>query len=370
MKDRIIQQKRLFKYFDFTLTLLTFGLLSIGLIFVFSSTYSNSITFSIFFKKQLIGAMCGIFIYLFFSLSDFKNLSRLGFLAYFLVLFLLGYTIIAGLLGMGARRWISLYFFRAQPSEAAKLFLPAAISYHFFGEQEKKIEFKNFLYPIFILFMSFLLIVKQPDLGTALLILISGFLLLWIIGLNKKFFIIGALCTLIGAPILWQFLKPYQQNRILVLLGSGDARNEGYQIEQSKIAIGSGGLFGKGFLGGTQNKLGFLPEDHTDFIFSVICEEIGFIGALFILLIFACLFLRIFLIIFALNNNLYKFICLGLVLHMLLSLLINIGMVIGLLPIVGIPLPLFTYGISNLWVNLASIGWINNASIRKLHLKH
>lgn len=367
MKDRIIHNKRLLRYFDFTLTTITFIILTIGLMFVFSSTYSISNEFSIFFKKQLIGTLCGIFIYLFFSLSDFKNLSRMGFYAYFFILFLLGYTIISGFLGMGARRWISLYFFRAQPSEAAKLFLPAFISYYFFGDDEKEILLKNFIFPISILFVSFILIQKQPDLGTSLLILISGFVLLWSIGLNKNFFIIGGFITLIAAPILWQFLKPYQKNRILVLLGKGDTKNEGYQIEQSKIAIGSGGILGKGFLNGTQNKLGFLPEDHTDFIFSVVCEELGFIGAIIILLLFCFLALRIFLIIFSLNQNLYKFVCLGLSLPLLLSIIINIGMVIGLLPIVGIPLPLFTYGLSNLWITLASLGWINNASMRKFH---
>ena len=171
----------------------------------------------------------------------------------------------------------------------------------------------------------------------------------------------------IGTPYIWTKLKPYQKKRILVLLGYGDKKNERYQLEQAKISIGSGGLTGTGLFNGTQNKLLFLPEDHTDFIFAVICEEFGFIGAIMALLLFTILFFKIILIIVQISNLSEQIIVFGLLLHIMLSVIINIGMVIGILPIVGIPLPLFSYGISNLWVTMASLGCINNISMKRFY---
>ena len=186
-------------------------------------------------------------------------------------------------------------------------------------------------------------------------------------GLSKYFLLAGLALSVAAAPLLWKCLKPYQQNRVLVMFGYGDARKERYQIEQSKIAIGSGGVLGKGLLKGTQNKLQFLPEDHTDFIFSVICEEWGLIGALMVILLFLALFMRLFFIIVSIETLFEQIIALGLMLPILLSVCINIGMVIGLLPIVGIPLPLVSYGMTNLIITFASLGWINNIAIRRFY---
>ncbi len=366
--------RRYFRYFDWISFGLTITLLSIGLLFIFSSTYNPEKPFSIFFKKQLFGVISGLVIYLYFCIKDLKTLDRFGYFIYFIVLALLSYTLFVNVLVMGAKRWISLYFFKFQPSELTKLFLPIFMA-HYFSEQNpahyesfsKKIPFKKFLFPLFILLISFLLVSKQPDLGTALIILFTGLIILWYIGIDKKFFLISITLITISAPFLWTVLKPYQKQRILVLMGQGDTKKERYQIEQSKIAIGSGSLTGKGFLQGTQNKLAFLPEDHTDFIFSVICEELGFAGALFILLMFALLFTRIIFIILQLNNLFEQIIAIGLLSHLMLSVCINICMVIGLLPIVGIPLPLISYGITHLWINLASLGWLNNLSIRRFY---
>ncbi len=366
--------RRYFRYFDWISFVLILALLCIGLLFVFSSTYTIDRPFSIFFKKQLAGIISGLCIYLFFCTKDLRHVGKYGFWIYFLVIGLLAYTFINGWIGMGAKRWISLYLFRFQPSELTKLFLPVFLA-HYFREQKsskyhkqfKPITFNEFVFPLIILFISFVLILKQPDLGTALVFLLSGMILLWFIGINKNFFIISGLIIIIGAPFLWTVLKPYQKQRILVLLGEGDAKKERYQLEQSKIAIGSGGLTGNGLLKGTQNKLAFLPEDHTDFIFSVICEEWGFLGALLVLLLFSLLFTRIILIILSLTNLFDQIISIGLLCHIMLSFCINIGMVTGLLPIVGIPLPLFSYGITHLWITLASLGWINNIAVRRFY---
>lgn len=364
----IIFTKRYFKYFDW----ISFGLMmllaSIGLIFVFSATYTEIQPFSVFFKKQLFGIISGIFLYIIFSITDYRNLAHWGSIGYFLVTSLLVFTLIKGAIGMGAQRWIDLLFFRFQPSELAKLFLPAFITYHLYERNDvPQYHFADYLPILFTLGISTVLILKQPDLGTALLILCVGLLLLWFAGLSKKFFLASALLALLCAPLGWHFLKPYQKNRISVFLGAGERSKERYQLEQSKIAIGSGGFFGKGLLHGTQNRLMFLPEGRTDFIFAVLCEEWGFFGALIILMLYTLLFSRLLFIVYSITNFYAQLLAFGLLIHILFSTIINIGMVTGLLPIVGIPLPLMSYGISNLWITCASLGWINGISIRRFY---
>ncbi len=363
--------RRYFRYFDWLSLFILITLSTIGLLFVFSATFTPENPFSFFFKKQLFGVITGFFIYFFFSFKDLRNFARLSHLFYYLTLILLSYTYFAGQIGMGAKRWISLYFFKFQPSELSKLFLPPFIATYFIEQNLPKFHarfslyWKEFIFPIIILFTSFFLILKQPDLGTALIVLATGFIMLRIIGLPDKVFVITALFLLAISPIVWKNLKTYQQKRILVLFGKGDKQKDRYQIEQSKIAIGSGGKWGKGLLKGTQNKLAFLPENHTDFIFSVICEEWGFFGALIILLLFFTLFTRITYVILQTKNIFDQIVGIGLLSHILLSTIINIGMSVGILPIVGIPLPFISYGISNLWISFASIGWLNNIAIRR-----
>jgi len=350
------------------------ALLGLGLLFVFSATYKPEAPYSLFFKKQLLGVGTGMLIYFYFCGKDFRRLARWGFVGYFVTLLLLMYSIVGGWIAMGAKRWISLYFFKFQPSELAKLCLPVFLASYFSELELPKfyanppIPFRDFFFPLGMLFFTFVLILKQPDLGTALVVLCSGLIILWFIGIPRTFFLALALVGAIGTPVLWKCLKPYQQNRILVLFGYGDARKERYQIEQSKIAIGSGGITGKGLLQGTQNKLEFLPEDHTDFIFSVICEEWGFLGALFIILLYALLLTRLVIVIAQVRNFFEQIVAVGLLTHILLSVGINIGMVTGMLPIVGIPLPLFSYGLTNLWITLASLGWLNNIAIRRFYI--
>jgi rod shape determining protein RodA len=359
--------RRYFRYFDWMSFALLAILSSIGLLFVFSATYKPDAPYSIFFKKQLVGIASGFFLYFIFSLVDFRSLARWGYFLYFCILGLLLFTLIKGSIGMGAQRWISLGIIKFQPSELAKLFLPAFIAYYFHTQESEKTSLQDCL-PVFgILGLSFVLILKQPDLGTALIISFSGLLLIWLAGLDKKYFIVGFCCLLFSAPISWHYLKPYQKQRILVFLGHGNNQKERYQIEQSKIAIGSGGLVGKGFKKGTQNRLMFLPESRTDFIFAVICEEWGFLGGMTILLLFLMLFMRIMHIIFSLHDPYHQLLGIGLLIHLIYSTMINIGMVTGLLPIVGIPLPFISYGITHLWIAFASMGWLNSIAIRRFY---
>jgi len=361
----LVLNKRFLRNFDWFSFFVIVTIASLGLLFVFSATYKPTRPFSLFFKKQLFGIISGIFLYIFFSMVDHRQLMRFGYFLYFLVIASLTFTLIKGSVGMGAQRWINLMFFKVQPSELAKLLLPAFIAYFLKTKKDQSlVTFRNFIPILLILSISFLLILKQPDLGTALILLFSGLVLLWLAGIGKIFFLSILILSAIGTPCYWKMLKPYQKKRLEVFFGYGTNRKERYQIEQSQISIGSGGLVGKGILKGTQNKLFFLPESRTDFIFSVICEEWGFLGAISILFLYMILFLRLLAIAARLHCQFLQIFAVGLILHIIISAIINIFMVTGLLPTVGIPLPLMSYGLSNLWTTFISLGCFNSIKIQ------
>ncbi len=363
-------KKRFLQQIDWISLFLITVLSGIGIFFVFSATYTPEQPYSIFFKKQLFGLCSGLLIYTLCSIIDYRSLTRWGYFGSWFVIGLLVFTLIKGHIGMGAQRWINLGFFKLQPSELAKLLFPAFITHYLYTHKDTFSFSMKDLWPVIAtLFISFALILKQPDLGTALILMFSGLLLLWLAGINKKFFYYGAAILLLTAPLSWKILKPYQKKRIAVFLGYGESNKERYQIEQSKIAIGSGGWFGKGFLRGTQNTMQFLPESRTDFIFSVIAEELGFAGVLFVLLLYLALFIRMFIFIANIQSPFTQLLATGLIMHTILSALINIGMVTDLLPIVGIPLPLMSYGLSNLWITFASFGWLNSIAVRRSILR-
>lgn len=363
MNNNYLIQKRSFDYITFFLT----AVLSMcGLILIYSATYTADQPFSLFFVKQCFGLCSGIIIYFLCLLPDYRTIIRYGYIAYFGTILLLIFTLIKGSIGMGGQRWINLIFFKFQPSEITKFLFPAYVVNYLHTQKKIVIHsFALFIPMLVILGLSFILILKQPDLGTALIILLSGLIICWLAGLDKKFFLYSALIFLFMGPIIWSVaLRDYQKNRIIVFFGHGDQKKEGYQIEQARIAIGSGGLWGKGLFNGTQNKLRFLPESRTDFIFAVLCEELGLCGALFIIFCYMCLFFRSFLLITTLKDTYTQLFAGGLLLPILLATIINISMVLGMLPIVGIPLPLMSYGLSNLWITIACLGVFQNIMIR------
>ncbi len=346
--------------FDGISFILTILIALIGVLCIYSATYTLLVPISLLCKKQFFGLITGAIIYLVFANLNYHRLCYMGYWAYFMVILLLIFTILLGSIGMGAQRWINLGIIKFQPSELTKLFLPAYIVFYLKSENNHPAySFSTFIPLLISLAASTILILKQPDLGTAMLVLSTGLIVFWLAGLSKKFFMWGLLIILISGPIVWNGLHEYQKKRITVFLGFGDKSREGYQITQSKIAIGSGGFFGKGFRQGTQNKLKFLPESQTDFIFSVICEELGYLGALILLALYLALYWRIFLFMQKVANFFAKLLAAGLLAHVIISTIVNISMVAGLLPTVGIPLPLVSYGVSNLWITMASLGWIN-----------
>ena len=345
--------------FDWLVTIIILLLATFGLFFIHSTTTNIQVCFSKYFYKQLFGLIFGFFIYLFFYFKKPVSLRRLGYTGFIITLGLLIFTIIKGSVGMGAQRWINLGIIKFQPSELAKLFFPAFLVYYLY-ENGKEPVFKN-IFPLLTIFsVCLILILKQPDLGTAILVGLGGLILFAYAGLSHKFFISMFFLSIITAPICWKFLKPYQKKRIEIFLGGGSQHKERYQIEQAKIAIGSGNLWGKGYTQGTQNRLSFLPEKRTDFIFAIICEELGFVGALIILFLYLILFVYQLLLIGKMSSWYDQLLALGLITPLIGSTIINIAMTTQLAPVVGIPLPFISYGITNLWISLAAMGWINN----------
>lgn len=336
----------------------------IGLVFIYSATVTPDTPYSTYFAKQSAGIVLGFILYTIFALVDFRTLCRWGYFLYFFTLILLIFTMIKGSIGMGAQRWIDVKFFKFQPSELAKLFLPAFIVYYLHGEPTGS-SLRRFLLILIVLAVSTLLILKQPDLGTAVIVAIAGFIMLWYAGMSRKFFLWLMITGCLSAPVIYTCLKPFQRKRIEVFLGAGDMQKERYQMEQSKIAIGSGGFLGKGFLQGTQNRLAFLPARRTDFIFSVLCEEWGLVGATFLIVLYAILIIKLLLEIAALKQPLTQLLAIGLIAPLVTSIIINTGMVTGLLPVVGIPLPLMSSGLTHSWVTYAALGWLNSITTHK-----
>ena len=283
---------------------------------------------------------------MFFAFVDIRIFLRYSYLFYFAVLIMLVIVEVAGYVGMGAQRWINLGFMKLQPSELMKIALVMALARYFNSCTLQRIEsIKGLIIPLILVIMPVGLVLTQPDLGTALMLLFTAGAMFFAVGIQLWKFGLVAVGVLTSLPLAWQFLHTYQKNRVLTFLNpERDPLGTGYHIIQSKIALGSGGVFGKGFLNGTQSHLNFLPEKHTDFIFTMLSEEFGMIGAVFVIVI--NLIIIAYSYVFALRSASYygKLLAIGLATSYFLYVIINIAMVLGLLPVVGVPLPLISYG--------------------------
>lgn len=295
---------------------------------------------------QLIRFGMGFSVMIVLAFVDVRIFLRYAYVFYFLVLALLVVVEIKGHVGMGAQRWIDLRFIKLQPSELMKIALVLALARYFNATTLQNIEtVKGIILPLLMVMFPVALVLVQPDLGTALMLLFTAGAMFFAVGVQLWKFglvFIGAIGSL---PIAWHFLHNYQKNRVLTFLDpERDPLGAGYHIIQSKIALGSGGIFGKGFLNGTQSHLNFLPEKHTDFIFTMLSEEFGMMGGSVIILLNFILIAYSF--VFALRSASYfgKLVAIGLTTSYFLYVIINIAMVLGLLPVVGVPLPLISYG--------------------------
>ena len=315
---------------------------------------SHIIRFVIFFTMMI-----------FISFINIKTWHTFGYLFYLVVLALLIWASLFGITASGSQRWINLYFINLQPSELMKIAVIICFAKYYHRIQLSNVNrIKNIVIPILILFIPIVLVVGQPDLGTAILIALSGIIVLWLAGVNIKYFFYSSLISIISAPFIISFLKPYQKLRILTFFDPDkDPLGAGYQIIQSKIAVGSGGLTGKGFLKGTQGYLEFLPEKHTDFIFTLFSEEFGFLGSVFLLLVYAILIFRI-LRVGALSRSFFgQFFCYGFGSAIFVYIAVNMLMVLGLLPIVGSPLPIMSYGGSSMLATMLGLSIVMSSKI-------
>ena len=316
-------------------------------------------------KSHLIRLIIGVvlmFIITFIHPKFFYKLTLISFLLGLLSL------VFVKFFGVGSvQRWITIGGLNIQPSELMKFALILMLAKYF--DQLSKINFDrlfSYVIPIIYIIIPGLIVISQPDLGTGLTLIILGFAILFYVGVSLKFVFIFLLTFISSVPIIWQQLYDYQKNRILVFLNPEmDSLGSGYQIIQSKIAIGSGGIFGKGYLLGSQSRLNYLPEKHTDFIFTLISEELGFFGAMIIILTFCVLIFSIAKISFSVETLFSKVIVFGVSLLIFLYLTLNIGMVCGLLPVVGAPLPLISYGGTALFTILISIGVVLSINVHK-----
>jgi rod shape determining protein RodA len=361
--------RRYFIYFDWGLLALTFILASLGLMTLYSAVMAGVPTpQKALFTKQLIWYGVGTAAMLVCLLFDYKLLERWGLIVYLICVLMLIWVIFFGKYVGGSRRWLVIGPLTLQPSELAKIAVIIVLARHYAKYVSSRgFTLRGLLMPAALILIPSLMILRQPDLGTAgLLVLIGGTMTLFVkIERRSLLLLVGSSLVMIF-PVWLFVLKDYQKQRILTLFNpEADPLGTGYHIIQSKIAIGSGSLTGKGFLQGTQNALSFLPEQHTDFIFSVLAEEWGFIGAFVLIIAFLVFLFWSLNIAYGCRDPFGTILAVGIAAMIAWQAVINIGMVMGLMPVVGVPLPFISYGGSSLMTTLVCVGILMNISMRR-----
>jgi rod shape determining protein RodA len=319
-----------------------------------------------FTQKQFTWIAIAVFVFFICLIIDYHFFINASFVIYAIVMILLLLVIAIGGAKYGAKRWISVGGFTLQPSEIAKLGVILAVVKYLVWDIENRKTFRYIFWTGVIIIFPLYLIYKQPDLGTTLVFIPAVFAVLFVAGMRWFYVIFAFISTLVAMPLAWNFLRPYQKARVITFLNpENDPLGTGYSVIQSKIAIGSGGIIGKGWLGGTQNRLNFIPERHTDFIFSVVGEEWGFLGAFFIIVLFFMIAASGFNVARKAPDVSGKFLAIGLVTMFTVQTSVNLGMTIGLLPVTGIPLPFMSYGGTSLVVTMAMMGLLQNIYMKR-----
>jgi len=341
------------------------SILGVGIISGFSMYSTDGGELLYHSKSHILRFIVFFTMMIFLSFFTVRFWHSVSYLFYIIVLGLLVWASLYGITASGSQRWINLYFINIQPSELMKIAIIACLAKLYHRIQINNVnKFQNLLIPITIILIPILFVVSQPDLGTSILIALSGLIVLWLAGLNIKYFFYSSLAVIISTPFAIAFLKPYQKLRILTFFDPDkDPLGAGYQIIQSKIAVGSGGLTGKGFLKGTQSYLDFLPEKHTDFIFTLFSEEHGFIGSILLLLLYSIIIFRIISIGGITRSYFGKLFCYGFGSAIFIYISVNMMMVLGLLPIVGSPLPIMSYGGSSMLATMIGFSIVMSSKI-------
>ncbi|MEC8725520.1 MAG: rod shape-determining protein RodA [Pseudomonadota bacterium] len=317
--------------------------------------------------RQITRFTVGLVILVTIALVDLRFWWRYAYLLFAILLALLLAVEVAGSTGMGAQRWIDLGVIKLQPSELMKIGLILALARYFHGvsmENVRRIPY--LLIPLLLVALPSILVLKQPDLGTALFLVLIGVTVFFIAGVRIWKFVLALAATGVAIPIVWSMLRTYQQKRILTFFNPEiDPLGAGYHILQSKIALGSGGVFGKGFMQGSQSHLNFLPEKQTDFIFTMMAEEFGMMGGLTLLGLYSLILVYGFAISMRSQSHFGRLLALGLTAMMFLYVFINIAMVMGLIPVVGVPLPLISYGGTAMLTQMVGIGFLINVNVHR-----
>ncbi len=342
----------------------------IFLLFITGCTVIYSASGASFFplvEKHIYKFIFSLTVLFFICFINYEFIKSFSYYFYLLSIISLIILIFFGTESSGSNRWINLGFFSLQPSEFAKVTLILAISKYYSDVSHlKNSSIIKIIIPVLLVIIPFLIIANQPDLGTSILLLANGISLIIISGISIWFILLGLVLFLISIPVIWSLLFDYQKQRILTFLNpEGDPLGSGYHIAQSKIAIGSGGFTGKGYMNGSQSQLEFIPEIHTDFVFSVFSEEFGYMGAIIIVALYFYLFMYGFMSCYKANNIYDKLIIFGLTINLFFYFLINISMVIGLVPVVGVPLPIISYGGSSMLAIMISLGIIERINLHR-----
>ena len=338
-------------------------LLSVISVFIMYSTDGGEILYHT--KNHFTKLVVFFFMMIAISFINIRFWHISAYLLYFAIILLLIWVSFFGISVSGSKRWLDLYFIVLQPSELMKIAIILCLAKYFHRLKVEDVnKFQVILISLIIIIIPMILVLSQPDLGTSILIILSGLVILWLGGVKIKYFFYSFITFLISLPFIISFLKPYQKLRVLTFLDPDrDPLGAGYQIIQSKIAIGSGGLYGKGFLKGTQSYLDFLPEKHTDFIFTLFSEEFGFIGSILLLIIYSIIIIRIVRIGVISRSSFAKLFCFGFAFAIFVYITVNLSMVLGLLPIVGSPLPLMSYGGSSMLATMIGFGIVMSSKI-------
>jgi rod shape determining protein RodA len=359
--------RRLFLHFDWTLLGIVLAIALIGILNLYSATAKMEMSGTPLYLKQIFWLLIGLAMMVTIAFVEYRFYSDFAYIVYSIALFLLILVLGYGLITSGAQRWVKIGSLSFQPSEFVKLSLILALAKFFHRPSPPQgYSLRQLPLPFLLLLLPMALILKQPDLGTAIILLLVFFSILIFVKIRWSSLLTIGLAGGVALPLLWGFLKEYQKKRIHTFFNPDlDPLGAGYHLIQSKIAVGSGGILGKGFMKGTQCKLGFLPEQQTDFIFSALGEEWGLIGSLFIVGIYFALILWGLHIAVQAKDRFGAILAFGVVAMLFWHIFINIGMVLGMMPVVGIPLPLLSYGGSFMISTLIGVGLLLNVSMRR-----
>lgn len=353
--------KKYKKRIDVPLFTIVFLIMSLGLVTLSGNNLND---FNIIIN-QVVNIIVGLIIFTILVFTNPRILYVNTPILFLITLFLLILVDFFGVESNGAKRWLAFGPINLQPSELMKITLPLMIAW-LYQQYQNKISLWLHFIAVFLISIPVYIVLRQPDLGTSIMIALSGILIIFLAGISRRLILISIFIAVISSPLIWMNLHLYQRNRIINLLDPFvDPLNTGYHTIQSMIAIGSGGFFGKGWGEGSQTSLNFLPEANTDFIFAVYAEEFGFFGVIIIFILFLLLIFRIFILANNMQNTFSKLLIVSLGLSIFSAIFVNIAMVSGLAPIVGLPLPFMSYGGTSMVVSLASIGIIMSLNNHK-----